>query len=228
MRPTLFRPEALDSHRNQHLGDVLLARPVALHFLTALGALIALGVVLFGCLAEYTRKTHVIGYLVPTKGLIKVYAPQAGMLTEKHAEEGRRVQQGDPLYVLSTERSSLQAREAQAAAIAQLRDRRSSLAREVEQQATLAHLMHQELGQRVRAMVSELAQLHEAIATQTERVASTRKTFERYEELTRQKFASEMQLSQHREQLLDQQARLQTLERSRTALEREIRTLSAE
>ena len=228
MRPTLFRPEALDSHRDQRLGDVLLARPVALYFLTALGALIALGVVLFGCFAEYTRKAHVSGYLAPTKGLIKVYAPQAGTLIEKHVEEGQSVKQGDTLYVLSTERSSLQAREAQAAAIAQLRERRSSLAREIEQQATLANLAHQELGERVRGMASELAQVHGAIATQTERLASTRKTFERYEELARQKFVSEMQLSQHREQVLDQQARLQTLERARTALERDIRTLDAE
>ena len=228
MRPTLFRPEALDSHRDQHLGDVLLARPVALHFLTALGAIIALGVVLFGCVAEYTRKAHVSGYLAPTKGLIKVYAPQAGTLIEKRVREGQSVRQGDTLYVLSTERSSLQAREAQAAAIAQLRERRASLMREIEQQAMMASVARQELDERVRGMAAELAQVQAAIATQTERLASTRKTFERYEALARQQFVSEMHLSQHREQVLDQQARLQTLERTHTALERDIRTLDAE
>ena len=109
-----------------------------------------------------------------------------------------------------------------------MRERRSSLAREIGQQAALANLAHKELGARVRGMASELAQLQGAIATQTERLASSRKTFERHEELVRQQFVSEMQLSQQREQVLDQQARLQALERSRSAQQREIASLEAE
>jgi membrane fusion protein len=221
MRSTLFRQEALDSQRDRQLGDVLLARPVALSVLTTLGVLIALGVVLFGFVAEYTRKAHVTGFLAPTHGLIKVLASQAGTLTEKRVEEGRRVARGDALYVLSTERSSPAAGEAQAAAMAQLRERRASLTREIERLAVLARLAQEELEQRVRAMAAELAQLDAAIATQDARLASSRHTLARYEALARQQFIAEAQLAQQRELVLDQQARLQALERSRTALQRE-------
>ncbi|HEU0201145.1 MAG TPA: HlyD family efflux transporter periplasmic adaptor subunit [Burkholderiaceae bacterium] len=227
MRSTLFRQEALDSHRDRQLGDVLLARPVALSLLTTLGALVALAVVLFGFFAEYTRKAHVAGYLAPTHGLIKVHASQSGTLTEKRVEEGRRVARGDALYVLSTERSSPEAGEAQAAAIAQLRERRSSLTGEIERQQVLAHLTQQDLEQRVRAIAAELAQLHAAIATQHARLASSRNTLERHEALALQRFISEAQLAQQREQVLDQQARVQALERSRTALQRDRASVDA-
>src|SRR5678810_127276 len=144
MRSTLFRQEAIDSLRDRHLGDALTARPLALSVLTGLSGLVALAVLLFGLIAEYTRKAHVTGYLAPTHGVIKLHAPQAGTLTETHVEEGRRVARGDPLYALSSERSSPAAPESQAAAIAQLRERRASLAGEIEQQAALALLAQQD------------------------------------------------------------------------------------
>jgi membrane fusion protein len=227
MRSTLFRQEAVDSLRDRHLGDALAARPVALSLLTTLSVLVALGVLLFGLIAEYTRKAHVTGYLAPTHGVIKLHAPQAGTLTETHVEEGRRVARGDPLYSLSTERSSLVAPESQAAAIAQLRERRASLAREIEQHAALALLEQQDLEQRMRDMASEITQLNAAVATQGERLAGSQATLERHATLARQGFFSEAQLVQQREQVLEQQARLQALERSRTALQRDRGSLAA-
>jgi len=227
MRSTLFRQEAVDSQRDRHLGDALTARPVALSLLTALSVLVALGVFLFGLIAEYTRKAHVTGYLAPTHGVIKLHAPQAGTLTETHVEEGRRVARGDPLYALSSERSSPAAPESQAAAIAQLRERRASLAGEIEQQAALALLAQQDLEQRLRDVAIEITQVDAAVATQGERLAGSRATLERHATLARQGFFSEAQLVQQREQVLEQQARLQALERSRTALQRDRGSLAA-
>ena len=227
MRSTLFRQEAIDAQRERHLGDALTARPLALSLLTALGVLVALAVVLFGFVAEYTRKAHVAGYLAPTHGLIKLHAPQAGTLTETYVEEGRRVARGDPLYVLSTERSSLAAPEAQAAAIGQLRGRRASLAREIEEQASLALVTKQDFEQRMRDVDVEITQLNAAVATQGERLASSHATLDRQAALARQGFFSEAQLAQQREQVLEQQARLQAVERSRTALARDRASLDA-
>jgi membrane fusion protein len=227
MRPTLFRQEAVDALRDRHLGDALTARPLALSVLTALSVLVALGVILFGVLAEYTRKAHVTGFLAPTHGLIKLHAPQSGTLTERHVEEGRRVARGDALYVLSTERSSPVAPEAQAAAIAQLRERRASLAREIEQRAALALVARQDLEQRSRDLAVELTQLQAAVATQSERLASSHATLERHQALARQGFFSEVQVTQQRDQVLEQQARLQVLERSHTALQRDRASLAA-
>jgi membrane fusion protein len=227
MRPTLFRQEALDSQRDRQLGDVLLARPVALSILTFAGVLVAVGLVLFGFFGEYTRKAHVAGYLAPTQGLIKVHAPQSGTLIEKRVEEGRRVARGEALYVLSTERSSLEAPEAQAAAIRKLRERRASLVGEIEQQAMLARLTQQELQQRARDVETEFAQLRAAVATQDERLSSSRNALERHEALARERFMSEAMLVQQRDQVLEQQSRRQALDRSRTALQRDRASVDA-
>src|SRR5439155_81666 len=115
MRRALFRQEALDFHREKILGDVVLVRPLSISLLTSVAVLIALAVVGFAFWGEYTRKAHVTGYLEPNKGLIKVYAPQAGTLIEKHVTEGQSVKHGNILFVVSSERSSRETPEAQAA-----------------------------------------------------------------------------------------------------------------
>src|SRR5215510_12283229 len=134
MRRTLFRQEALDFHRAQLLGDVVLVRPLSVSLLTGAAVCIALAVVGFAYWGEYTRKAHVTGYLEPNKGLIKVYTPQAGTLIEKHVTEGQPVKQGAILFVVSSERSSRETPEAQATAMAQLRRRRESLHDELAKQ----------------------------------------------------------------------------------------------
>src|SRR5467141_2622471 len=140
MRHALFRQEALDCHRETLLGDVVLVRPLSVSLLTGIAVVIALTVGGFACWGEYTRKAHVTGYLEPNKGLIKVYAPQAGTLIEKHVTEGQAVKQGDILFVVSSERSSRETPEAQAAAIAQLRRRRESLHEELAKQEHIDRL----------------------------------------------------------------------------------------
>src|SRR5262252_4408305 len=140
MRRALFRQEALDFHREQLLGGIVLVRPLSVSLLTSAAVCIALTVVGFACWGEYTRKAHVTGYLAPNKGVIKVYAPQAGTLIEKHVTEGQSVKQGNILFVVSSERSSRDTPEAQATAMTQLRRRRESLQEELAKQGSIDHL----------------------------------------------------------------------------------------
>jgi membrane fusion protein len=225
MRPDLFRREALDFNREKSLGDVMLVRPIAFSLLTLLAVVFAAAVIVFACSAEYTRKTHVAGYLSPDKGLIKVYAPQAGTLIEKHVKEGQEVKQGDTLFVLSTERSSRNGVETQAAAIAKLKQRRTSLENELAKQGTIDTIQVQSTQERIRGMEGELEQLRGEAGIQQQRVSSARETLARYRKLMNSQFVSAAQAQQKNEELLEQQARLQALLRARTVLERDINTL---
>ena len=137
MRQDLFRREALDFNRDKSFGDVVLARPLSFSLLTFFAVLVAVIAVAFMAYGQYTRKAHVSGYLAPNKGMIKIFAPQAGTLIEKHIKEGQTVKRGDTLFVLSTESSSRDSAETQAAAIAKLRERRMSLAKELSKQGTI-------------------------------------------------------------------------------------------
>jgi membrane fusion protein len=228
MRRALFRQEALDFHREKLLGDVVLIRPLSVTLLTGAAVCIALTVVGFACWGEYTRKAHVTGYLEPNKGLIKVYAPQAGTLIEKHVREGQAVHQGDVLFVVSSERSSRETPEAQATAMAQLRRRRESLQDELAKQGHIDRLQVATVQDRVRSMDAELVHLTAELQLQEQRVASAADTVQRYRLLVAKSLASEMQAQQKREELLDQQSKLHSLERSRLALEGDLQALRRE
>jgi membrane fusion protein len=228
VRQALFRREALDFNREKSLGDVILVRPVSFSVLTGFAVFFAALIIAFGFFAEYTRKTHVSGYLAPDKGLIKVYAPQSGTLIEKKIKEGQAVKQGEALFVLSTERSSRDNAEIQAATIAKLKERRVSLNNELNKQGVIDGIQTQSANERVHAMETELAQLRDEIGIQQQRVASAQSNFARYRTLMKNQFISAAQAQQKNDELLEQKARLQTLVRTRTALERDIKSLQHE
>lgn len=123
MRSTLFRTEAVEHHRPTLVGAALGTRPLSFPLLTAGAVALAALVVLFACFGQYTKKARVSGYLAPSAGLIKVYAPEIGTLIEKRVTEGQRVKKGDPLFVLSTDQASSGEPQAQAAAIEHIRAR---------------------------------------------------------------------------------------------------------
>jgi membrane fusion protein len=228
MRRALFRQEALDFHRDKLLGDVVLVRPLSVSLLTSAAVCIALTVVGFACWGKYTRKAHVTGYLEPNKGLIKVYAPQAGTLIEKHVTEGQAVKQGDILFVVSSERSSRETPEAQATAMAQLRRRRESLQEELAKQGHIDRLQVSIVQDRVRSMDAELVHLTAELRLQEQRVASAADMAQRYRVLVAKNLAPEIQAQQKREELLDQQSKLHSLQRSRLALEADMQALRRE
>src|SRR5947208_1494979 len=91
----LFRPEILAARREHALGTLLLVQPISTKILTLIAVAIAAGLILFSFWGEYTRKTRVAGYLVPTQGLIKVYSRETGTIVEKHVVEGQPVSKGD-------------------------------------------------------------------------------------------------------------------------------------
>jgi len=65
-------------------------------------ALTAAVIVGFLMLAQYSRKETAIGYLTPTMGTAKIFAPQAGTIKQVFVEEGEPVKEGQPLLALET------------------------------------------------------------------------------------------------------------------------------
>jgi membrane fusion protein len=224
----LFRTQALEAQRGQALGAVLLVQPISTRLLTLAAVAIAASLIAFAFWGEYTRKARVKGFLVPTRGLIKVYPREAGTVVEKQVVEGQRVSKGDVLFVVAMERPSGEAVEARAAAIARLRERRASLEGELRQMDHIAGIEAQTLEQRIGAMEAELAQLVQEITTQASRVASAESTHARYRKLRAEAIASEEQVQEKLKDLLEEQGKLQALERTQLSLTREINTLRAQ
>ena len=86
---TLFRAEGIEyqaAHRQW--GSIIELRPVRAQSLTWGTVLVAGLTVLFLCMAQYTRKEPVSGYLRPTLGIAKVFVPQPGVIRDVRVTEG--------------------------------------------------------------------------------------------------------------------------------------------
>lgn len=224
----LFRREVLDARRDKALGDILLVQPVSTRVLTVVAVGLACGLVAFAFWGEYTRKAHVSGFLVPTTGLIKVYSREVGTIVEKRVAEGQRVSKGDVLFVISMERRSTDSVDTQAAAMAELEQRYSSLSTELGQQHSITAIEVQALRQRITSMESELMRLALEVETQEQRVASAESTLGRYRSLLTQSLASQELVEEKGQDLLEQRGKLHALERSRIGLVQTVEGLRAQ
>lgn len=217
-----LRTEALQAQADSRYGVALIAHPPAVALLVAAAVLACALLLGFAAWGQYTRKEHVVGYLAPSRGLVKVFTPQSGTVLERRVNEGQQVRQGDVLLVVSSERSSSGTRDAQAAVLGQLSERRASLQRERGKQAEIDTLTESALAQRIRGLSSEIEQARAQLALQQRRVASAERGIQRYQELVAEKFFSEVALQQKQDELLDQRSVLANLDRAITALTRDL------
>src|SRR5437763_15032888 len=99
----LFRQEAIEfQQRNRQWGQVTALQPVSTKLLTWFIAGAVALVIGFLFLGEYARKETVAGYLTPTLGTSKIFAPQPGTIKKIHVKEGEQVPEGQPLLTVET------------------------------------------------------------------------------------------------------------------------------
>ena len=135
------------------------------------------------------------------------------------------------LFILSAERltdAGGGVAGAQSAILEQLQRRRSSLHDELSRQRLVTETQLAASSRRLADLQAESAQLGRELATQAAREASMQTQLRRFEDLAGQSFMSPLALQQKRDELLEQTARTQALERSRMALQREAASVSAE
>lgn len=87
-------------------GDLIITQPTPMYFLTGFLAVIFLLLFLFLMFSNYIKKERVSGYLVPDKGVTKIYSPLNGMISELYISQGDRVKKGDPLFKIQIERNT--------------------------------------------------------------------------------------------------------------------------
>jgi membrane fusion protein len=252
----LFRTEALEAQKSQWLGSIVLMRPLSFTVVCWSALVIALALAALLVFGQYTKRARVMGVLAPERGVIKVMPPQVGLILARHVNEGDRVKAGDKLFTLSLDRvtgissgnsvgvkgsanglglsastasgNSTGSQFASAAILESFKARKSNLALERSNQTALAAQQRQQLSISISNGELELTQLRREIATQTARVKSVEGQLAKYQALAEQRFVSDMALQQKSDELLDQQSRLQGLERALSERNRALVTLRGE
>jgi membrane fusion protein len=228
MEKQLFRIEAIQHRQSHWLGSVLLLRPISFALWTAFAITVATAVLVFLFLGTYAKKSRVMGFLQPERGIVKVHPRDAGTILERHVLEGQQVNRGDVLFVLSGERTSSQQPEVHASIGRHLESRKQSLQNDLAQQQRLLDQQAQALRARITSLQREAAQLEREAALQIRRVKSFENQLENYKRLHEQNFFSSLALQQKQDELLEQQSRLHALTRARMGLARDLASLQAE
>ncbi|MEX2124047.1 MAG: HlyD family efflux transporter periplasmic adaptor subunit [Woeseia sp.] len=222
MSEPLIRPEVLEAARHSWLGGISLVQPLPIWLLTGFAFLSATAIVLFLVSGEYTRRSRVVGQLVPDLGLATVVAPVAGVVAMPMPDEGRRVIPGQPLVVISTPRATTDSGDTTAGLLVELQRRRAGLMQSFDSQSDLLELQKAGFAQQLKTARTELAQIDSAIEIEQERVGIAGETLAHFRKLAVNKYATRLQLAQQEQASLEQVASLQALRRQATAVRRNV------
>jgi membrane fusion protein len=216
----LFRSAAVAAQRHDGRGSVVLARPASFAVLGTLCAAVAVAVLSFGYFASYTAHSRLVGRLVPEAGVLEVTSPQGGVIVAKRVGEGERVAAGQVLFVVSSERLTGSGTATQAAIGTQLVRRRRSLETQIASTAQLEKAEQASLAERLAASGREAESIDAVLEAARARLALASTARERYARMRALGFLAEEQWSLREAELLEQHARVKTLERERAAVAR--------
>lgn len=224
----LFRPQVLDEQQTRWLGTVAIRPRLSHRWYACVSLLIVAAIAATLCLASYTRKARVAGWLVPEQGMIRVFSPRVGVATKLMVREGDLVAAGQALVALSGEERSVAVGETNAQAALELQAQRASLGAEQARAAQSFEQQRAMLAERIAAARAEQDNMLQEIALQKRRVALARTSEKRLDELKARGFISAQQVQITAEATLDQAGKLRSLERALSALGRERLALEAE
>ncbi len=220
--PPLYRHAALNAHKNHWLGKIILIRPLSYSLLTLMAVLFAVMVVAFMVWGTYTKRSAVVGQLVPETGLVKVYAPQFGIVVEKRVREGQTVKKDDVLFVLSSERYSDDRSSIQVSISTQHRQQRQSLQDEISKTRLQQRDEQQALQSRLDGIKDELERLDVQFHAQQTRVQLSDEAHKRYQGLLEKNYISREQTQQKQEEWIEQSSRLESMTREQLRMQREL------
>jgi membrane fusion protein len=224
----LFRGEVLAGRQAQWLGRVVLVPQLSHWLFTSFGLLTIASVFALLWFGSYTHKARLKGWLVPDLGLIRVVAPQRGIVTEVYVKEGDNVADGAPLLLLSIEVESEAVGATQKQVVRRLRDRHDSLTTERARQLQLYTQQAEEGRARLAAMTTERQQLRGAIEIQQNRVQFADRMVEQLRELRARQLVTVERLQTAEQDKLDQAVKLKEFERKLAELDLDLAKLTGE
>jgi membrane fusion protein len=224
---SLFRAEALRSRFDKRSGTVLhyspWTRPVGGAAL-ALSAAV-LGLVVFG---HYTRSVAISGYLVPEGGILRVFAPQPGVVVEKRVKAGDHVAKGDLLYVVSADREGRGQGQLYARATEALRERRAKTADGIEQTRSIQAAELARLAARRDEASARLALLDDKIGILAQSIELRSAILDRKKSLSDRRLTPIDQSDQAALSLLDLRTQHASLQLDRSTLIQEMAGLDSD
>jgi membrane fusion protein len=224
----LFRAAASNSSQANRLGKIILIRPLSFTFLSGAAVAVALLIVCFFAIGDYTKRSTVTGQLAPDIGILRIYTPQPGIVLRKLAREGQSVKKGETLYVISSERQNRSSEGIQTVISQQVSLRQQSLRDEIAHTRRLQQDDENALRRRIDVLKAEQLNIAKQMAGQNVRVELAEAALKRASQLLAQGYVAEEMAQQKQADLLDQRNRFQALERDELSTQQELQARLSE
>ncbi len=211
MASPLFRKEALEHRKDKLFGDVILLQPLSLTILVGSVAVICLLIMTILFWGTYARKETVRGYLVPDKGIVKIYAPQPGTIAKTHAREGDFVAEGEALITLLSERSMQGGSDVDTLLLKELETTRAHQLERINGEKGLLTSEISRLQIQMQGLENELTQIEQTLKNQVDRMQMLEGRVESAKKLLEGKNISQIDYQKIYEELLVQKQRYQEI-----------------
>src|ERR1700687_1261832 len=217
-QPALFRQEAVDFlHQRKSWGEVVSLQPLSSTILSwTLAGLIVL-ILCFLSIAQYARKETVTGYLTPTSGRAKIFAPQQGFIKDLRVKEGQKVAEGDPLLTVVTSQISANGDDVNATVLAVLAQQRDVVERQIAAEERRTASEHDRLASTIKGIEGETAQLEDQRNIQNERLMLSESFVSTGAKLSASGALAPIELKRREQAALEQRQNLASLDQQVTA-----------
>ncbi|PIP81033.1 MAG: hypothetical protein COW84_02045 [Gammaproteobacteria bacterium CG22_combo_CG10-13_8_21_14_all_40_8] len=226
MTSPLFRQQAIDEQKDRLYGEVVISQPFSFHLISLAIFIIVLCIGLLLVYGTYARRETVMGYLVPDKGLIKIYAPVQGVLSKLHVNEGELVTKGDMLFTVSTVQTNNQGGDRDALLLSQLAQQKFDFLEKIEQEKQLNASQTQALSKKIAGIQQALQQLESSLVLQQQQLTLSTETMATFKGLLDKGHVSESQYKEKEQQHLDIQVRVQAAKLQKVQLNNQLSELT--
>lgn len=188
----LFRPEAIEHHRQRLFGEIVMAVPLTHWAVTAVIALAFVLLLSFLSVATYARKETVGGWVRPDRGIVHVQVADAGTVDSVSVKEGQDVEPGAALVSLRLD-ADVASGESMGGRLARdLQGERQQLLSQIEVARSQAEGRRARLQAELAGLVREIAQYQSQLAVVDRRVVLAQRQLDERQALVKQGFITKL------------------------------------
>src|SRR4051794_27491131 len=207
-----FRQEAIDfQQHHRQWGDVASLQPLSTKIVAWFLIASAAAITLFLFVAQYSRKETAVGYLTPTTGTAKIFAPQRGTIKAVHVEQGSTVREGQPLLTIETDQIAADGLDVNASMLNTLRSQKALIAENIKGEEQRTGSERERLTALVRGLEMEISQLQGQIQLQTERLKVAESDLDAADQLRSKGFLTAVEFKRRQVQVLEQKQAISAL-----------------
>ena len=167
-------------------------------------------------MGTYARKETVHGFLIPDKGIVKTYVPQAGgTIYEIHVREGDEIKEGQALITVLSERTMQGGADIDTLKLHELDITLQHQQERIKGEETLLIAQSNQLRTQIKGLKKELEQIEQSLKNQHDRVKSFESRVQAFHKLLETKNVSQSDYQKIYEDFLAQKQQYQELLRTK-------------